>query len=68
MVRFIKRRYLIYSLTFLLMTVCGGTALAYNGVGELAENFTVTDYVTRDPISLYDYQGSVILIDFFRHW
>lgn len=33
-----------------------------------ATNFTIINHATGQPLSLYDYQGSVILLDFWAYW
>jgi thiol-disulfide isomerase/thioredoxin len=35
---------------------------------QVAANFTIVNYATGQPLSLYDYQGSVILLDFWAYW
>jgi thiol-disulfide isomerase/thioredoxin len=34
----------------------------------IAANFTIINHATGQPLSLYDYQGSVILLDFWAYW
>jgi subtilisin-like proprotein convertase family protein/thiol-disulfide isomerase/thioredoxin len=49
-------------------------ALTYPAVGQMvdvggiARNFTVTERRTGQPIHLYDYAGSVVVLDFFAYW
>lgn len=38
------------------------------GVGDLAEDFEVRNIRTNDPINLYDYEGSIVVLDFFFYW
>lgn len=33
-----------------------------------ASNFTITNHATLQPLSLYNYQGSIILLDFWAYW
>ncbi len=40
---------------------------AQYAVGDTVSNFTLSD-VTGQNISLYDYQGQVILLNFFATW
>jgi thiol-disulfide isomerase/thioredoxin len=35
---------------------------------QVATNFTIVNHATGQPLSLYDYQGSVILLDFWAYW
>jgi thiol-disulfide isomerase/thioredoxin len=34
----------------------------------IANNFTIVNHTNGAPLSLYDYQGSVILLDFWAYW
>jgi thiol-disulfide isomerase/thioredoxin len=34
----------------------------------VATNFTIVNHKTGQPLSLYDYQGTVILLDFWAYW
>ena len=34
----------------------------------VAPNFTITNHITGKPLTLYDYQGSVIVLDFWAYW
>ena len=44
------------------------TARAVETVGDIATNFTIVNHANGEPLSLHDYEGSVILIDFFAYW
>ncbi len=35
---------------------------------QVAQNFTVYNHVDESPLSLYGYQGNVILLDFWAYW
>jgi autotransporter-associated beta strand protein len=35
---------------------------------QTAANFTITNHATGQPLSLYNYQGSIILLDFWAYW
>jgi len=35
---------------------------------QTAANFTIVDHATGQPLSLTDYQGSVIVLDFWAYW
>ncbi|MFM8357222.1 MAG: TlpA family protein disulfide reductase, partial [Verrucomicrobiota bacterium] len=37
-------------------------------VGEISPNFTITDRKSGQPVSLYDYRGSIVVLDFFAYW
>ena len=46
-------------------------SLAYGQIkdGEIANNFTLLKHGTQDEeISLYDYEGHIIVLDFFAYW
>jgi len=50
-----------------LLAFCptGGAALT---VGDTAPNFTLPEWFTRQPVSLYDFSGQIVLLDFFVYW
>lgn len=37
-------------------------------VGDVAENFVLTDAITGESVELEDYSGSIVLLDFFFYW
>ena len=37
-------------------------------VGDIVENFTLTDRATNQPVSLYDMEGKIIFLEWFAHW
>ncbi|MEI8107207.1 MAG: autotransporter-associated beta strand repeat-containing protein [Verrucomicrobiota bacterium] len=37
-------------------------------VGDVAPNFTITNHSTGQPLNLYDYQGSIVVLDFWAYW
>jgi peroxiredoxin/uncharacterized membrane protein YeaQ/YmgE (transglycosylase-associated protein family) len=37
-------------------------------VEDLAPDFTLFEFGSQDPVSLHDFEGSVILLDFFAYW
>ena len=37
-------------------------------VGEVAEDFEITNRETGDPLKLSDYEGHIIVLDFFAWW
>jgi thiol-disulfide isomerase/thioredoxin len=39
-----------------------------NTHAAIASNFTIINHANGQPLSLYDYQGSVILLDFWAYW
>jgi peroxiredoxin len=43
-------------------------ASAAAAVGSTAPDFTITNHKTGQPLRLYTYQGSVILLDFWAYW
>jgi hypothetical protein len=38
------------------------------GVGGISPDFTLLNHRTGEPVSLYDYAGHVIVLDFFAVW
>lgn len=45
------------------LSFAGGTARA-----QIATNFTILNHVTGLPLSLSDYQGNVVVLDFWAYW
>ena len=37
-------------------------------VGDVADYFELVNVMTGDPVSLSDFEGSVVLLDFFFYW
>lgn len=37
-------------------------------VGDLADDFTLTNVKTGEVLSLRDFEGSIVLLDFFFYW
>ncbi len=37
-------------------------------VGDIVENFTLTDRATNQEVSLHDLEGKVIFLEWFAHW
>jgi len=37
-------------------------------VGDIARDFTIINHKTGQPLRLYDYQGNIILLDFWAYW
>jgi thiol-disulfide isomerase/thioredoxin len=46
-----------------VVALAGGAARA-----QIATNFTIVNHATGKPLSLSDYQGSVVLLDFWAYW
>ena len=42
--------------------------LAATRVGETAPNFTLPEWSTSTPVSLYDFSGKIVLLDFFAYY
>jgi len=45
-------------------SVQGGTLK----IGDLAPDFSLPEHDTQQVVNLYDYEGSVVLLDFFAYW
>ena len=56
---------LIASACVITIQPCAGALV---NVGDVAPNFTVTDHKTGQPVHLYDYPGTVIVLDFWAYW
>ena len=37
-------------------------------VGDIAEDFKLTDVLSGESTQLHDYSGSIVLLDFFFYW
>ena len=55
--------------------VLGGLLLATSGVlcgaynpGDIARDFTLPKRGTGEDVSLYDFAGHVVVLDFFTYW
>ena len=36
--------------------------------GDIVENFTLINRATGEPVSLYDFEGKVIFLEWFAYW
>lgn len=57
--------------TALIVLLCLASANAWGQlkeVGDIAEDFEVPAYPSGESLRLSDYQGSVIVLDFFFYW
>lgn len=45
-----------------------GQSIYATGVGDTAANFTLPEWFTRQPVSLYDFAGKIVLLDFFLYY
>ena len=41
---------------------------AEKSVGDTADNFVLTNVRTGEPVQLNDFEGSIIVLDFFSYW
>ncbi len=37
-------------------------------VGEVANDFQLINVMTEEPVRLSDFEGSVVVLDFFSYW
>ena len=37
-------------------------------VGDIVENFTLIDRATNEEVSLYDFEGKIVFLEWFAHW
>jgi hypothetical protein len=58
----------LFSAFLLWSMVEAHTQSTLKKVGDIAENFELTDVISGDPIRLHDYRGSIVLLDFFFYW
>ncbi len=52
----------------LLMGAGAGQAQSRYQVGDLVENFTLTDRATGQPARLEDFKGSIVFLEWFAYW
>ncbi len=52
----------------LLLSACALAFALPIADAAVAPNFTIVNHKTGQPLSLHDYQGSVILLDFWAYW
>ena len=57
---------------FSLFTLCIAcfpvSQLCATKVGEIAQDFTLQDYVTQEDVKLSDFEGKILILDFFAWW
>jgi cytochrome oxidase Cu insertion factor (SCO1/SenC/PrrC family) len=39
-----------------------------NLIGDIADDFELVNVMTGDPVRLSDFEGSIVLLDFFFYW
>jgi cytochrome oxidase Cu insertion factor (SCO1/SenC/PrrC family) len=44
------------------------SAAQENQVGDVADDFELVNVMTGDPVRLSDFEGSIVLLDFFFYW
>lgn len=49
-------------------TALSAPAVAANRVGEIAPNFTLPEWTSGSPVSLYGFTGQIVLLDFFAYY
>ncbi len=37
-------------------------------LGDIADDFQLVNVMTNEPVSLSDFEGSIVLLDFFFYW
>ena len=55
----------------ILLGVMAGSSLLHGQekrVGEVADDFELTNVLTGEPVRLSDLGGSVVVLDFFFYW
>lgn len=60
---------------FALAALLGGLSLgSFDGVaqekrvGDVAEDFELVNAMNDEPVRLSDFEGSVVVLDFFSYW
>jgi thiol-disulfide isomerase/thioredoxin len=63
------KRFLLHIFLVLLAAFASRTALAQQyRVGEVVTNFTLVDRATQRPVSLHDFAGKIVVLDWFAWW
>ena len=57
-------------LAVILGVVAGASLLQgqVKQVGDVADDFVLTNVLTGEPFRLSDHEGSVVVLDFFSYW
>lgn len=63
----VKKSLFWFVVIALLPVLCQSVFAAYS-VGGVANDFTVKKHGTNTDVSLYDYEGHIIVLDFFAYW
>ncbi len=58
---------LVVGIVLLSSILCTSSPAATLHVGDTAPDFTLPEFGTGDPVSLYDYEGHVVLMEFFAY-
>jgi len=64
----LRKPSLILFITVVFLLAVSQPLLAAYQVGDTAANFTVKVHDTSTNVSLYDYAGYIIVLDFFAYW
>lgn len=65
---FFKARILSVSLFLILLFVSSASAQERYRVGDVVENFTLVDRATGQNVSLYDFEGKIVFLEWFAYW
>ncbi len=59
----------ILAIAAMLWTLGSSTTFGQRyAVGDLVENFTLTDRATNQPVNLYDMEGKIVFLEWFAYW
>jgi peroxiredoxin len=64
----LKKQDLFCFIATLFLLVALQPVLAAYNVGDTAANFTLPIHESNSSISLYDYAGQIVVLDFFAYW
>jgi cytochrome oxidase Cu insertion factor (SCO1/SenC/PrrC family) len=62
-----ERSNLLFILGCIFLLILSNSMYAQYSVGQTVTDFTLND-VDGNAVSLYDYQGEVVLLNFFTTW
>ncbi len=57
----------ILSIATLFVFAISAQAQRYNA-GDIVQNFTLTNRATNQPVSLHDFEGKIVFLEWFAYW
>ncbi|EDY82282.1 antioxidant, AhpC/TSA family [Verrucomicrobiia bacterium DG1235] len=60
--------FLLLTLLLSLFTLSPSLSAQRYVAGDIVENFTLTDRATGEPVSLSDFEGKIVFLEWFAYW